>query len=61
MKLADYQDIHQDRSQFIVVPGHEVDKIENTIHAEEQYKVVKKIHVVQEPVSKLNKTDIKNV
>jgi hypothetical protein len=60
MTLAEYQEIHTDRSTFIVKPNHQVDLIEKVILKFPAYNVVKKNNVTDEPSDVLNETTIDN-
>jgi hypothetical protein len=48
MKPSKYNQIHKKRDNFIVVPGHETNKIESVVQAESDYNVVEKSLVPQE-------------
>lgn len=59
--LSVYENIHADRSAFIIVPGHQVESIEEVIMKTADYNVVKKNKTVSEPTDGLNKTPVTNV
>lgn len=60
MKPSKYEEIHQDRSQFIIIPGHQVASIEETVISTPKYTVVKKIVPVPKKAEHLHKTDVDN-
>ena len=51
--LHEYNKIHEDRDLFVVLPGHEVLKVENVVRKEPNYLVVKKHITPPETVAKL--------
>ncbi len=57
---SEYQDIHEDRDCFIVIPGHQIDPIEKVLKKASLYYVVKKNNSVEEPSGELNATMIDN-
>lgn len=60
MLLNEYQEIHTNRSTFIVIPNHQVDPIETVIKETPNYNVVKKNNTTDEPSGGLNTTSIVN-
>jgi hypothetical protein len=62
MKLSEYQDIHGQRSTFIVRRDHQVDPIETVVKAGSIYNVVKKKNTTPDPLqgASLNNTTIDN-
>ena len=58
--LDDYAKIHVDRDSFVVKPNHQVIPIEEVIHEEPTYSVVKKYNSMPEPNDTLNITTIDN-
>ncbi len=58
--LSTYKEIHSDRDAFIVLPHHEIDKIESVIKRTKDYIVVKKNNTVPEPIHGLNETPSNN-
>ena len=60
MKLSTYQDVHSNRDTFIVLPGHQVDTIEETTKRTKNYWVVQKNNSTPEPSDILNDTPIDN-
>ncbi|HET7320346.1 MAG TPA: hypothetical protein VFI84_02025 [Candidatus Saccharimonadales bacterium] len=60
LKLSDYQDIHKDRSTFIVKRTHQVDRIEKIVRKEPEFSVVMKNNTAPEPGKKLNDTSVDN-
>ena len=54
--LSTYQEIHLNRSSYILKPGHEVSNIENVTQVKSGYGVVKKNHSTAEPSNNLNIT-----
>lgn len=60
MKLSVYTSIHADRKTFVIVPGHQVDSIEEVVDETPDYVVVKKKELVPEPTDGLNRTSVNN-
>lgn len=42
LRPSEYNDIHQNTSQFVVLPGHNLPKIERIVHSNKEYLVVEK-------------------
>ncbi|MES2630675.1 MAG: hypothetical protein V4611_01840 [Patescibacteria group bacterium] len=61
MLLVEYQKIHADRNNFIVLPDHQVDPIEKVVKKTPGYNVVKKNNSIIEPTGTLNVTAINNI
>jgi hypothetical protein len=61
LKPSIYAELHKNRSQFIVLPGHEVPTIEKIIYKNENYLVVEKNIVPPKSDGNLNPTTISNV
>ena len=61
MKPSQYDQIHKQRDRFVIVPGHETNKIEEVISRENGFFIIKKIIDLPINAKKLNKTDIQNV
>ena len=60
MLLSKYKTIHKQRSTFIVVPDHEVERIEKVLEKADGYSVVKKNNITSEPGADLNITTVDN-
>ncbi len=60
IKLSVYQDIHENRSAFIIKPNHQVEEIEKIIKTKPGYSVVEKNNSTPEPNNVLNDTVINN-
>lgn len=60
IKLSVYQQIHENRSAFIIKPKHQVEAIEKIIRTEKSYSVVEKNNSTAEPSNTLNTTTIDN-
>lgn len=60
MKHETYQEIHENRSAFVVKPDHQVHEIEKVISTSDKYIVVEKNKTTPEPGGTLNKTEIEN-
>ena len=60
IQLSEYQEIHVDRSTFIVKTDHQVDPIEDVIAIQEGYNVVMKNNTTPEPNDTLKNTTIDN-
>lgn len=61
IKLNLYNDLHNNRKQFLIKPGHEVLAIERIVLTTPNYAVVEKFVTPPETVPKLQTTDIENV
>jgi hypothetical protein len=62
LKLSEYQNIHEDRDTFIVMPHHQVDPIEKVLWSGSEYNIVMKNNSTADPVKGkiLNDTTIDN-
>ncbi len=62
MKPSEHKALHQNTSQFVVIPGHSVPNVERIIHTTDTYMVVEKYEAPPLPPTdgKLNTTDIDN-
>jgi hypothetical protein len=58
--LSEYQRIHTNRDTFIVLPNHQVDRIEKVLKKTATYVVVKKNNSTPEPTDGLNSTAVDN-
>ena len=56
LKPAEYTALHQNSSQFIVIPGHEVPTIERVVNKSNDYLVVEKYETPPETATELNPT-----
>jgi hypothetical protein len=56
LKPSAYQEVHQNSSQFIVLPGHNMLKIEKIVQSYPTYLVVEKIIAPPDKVTKLKNT-----
>jgi hypothetical protein len=63
LKLSNYQSIHEDRNTFIVLPDHQVDKIEKVLWSGADYNIVVKNNSTPDPVAgkMLHDTKIDNL
>lgn len=61
MSLPDYNKIHKDEKAFIVIPGHETNKIERIVRKTTKYNVVQKHVQPPKRVEKLQRTEVNNV
>ena len=61
MKLSVYQKIHVRRDTFIVLPNHQVDRIESVIKVTPAYTIVRKKNLTPQPSGGLNTTSVNNV
>jgi|AntRauTorckE6833_2_1112554.scaffolds.fasta_scaffold00630_3 hypothetical protein len=59
MKLSEYDDLHNNRKLFIVMPEHEVKEIERIKDANDEYAVVEKRLEPSETAEKLQSTPTK--
>ena len=60
LTLKKYQELHKNRSKFIVIPGHEVSNIEKVIAEKPMYNEVEKNITPPIGVVSLNKTTVNN-
>ncbi len=60
MSLDAYRSVHNDRSYFIVLPGHETVAIEKVIAKSAKYSVVEKFITPSEKATTLNTTTVNN-
>ncbi len=60
MLLSEYDEIHLDRSAFVVKPNHQVDPIEKVVKETPKYNVVRKNNSTPEPSDELNVTTVDN-
>lgn len=60
MLLSVYQKIHENRKAFVIIPKHQVKKIEKVIATKDGYSVVEKYRLTPEPGSNLNSTSVNN-
>ena len=60
MTLDRYDEIHKDRKQFLILPGHQVEPIEDIIETRPEYMVVRKRITPPEVPVKLNRSSIDN-
>lgn len=58
LKPSRYLELHQNESQFIVLPGHQVLKVERIIKSEKDYLVVEKYVTPPTKVKRLHQTDV---
>lgn len=58
MKPSKYEQLHQNSSQFVLVPGHEIPEIERVVFRNERFVVVEKFITPPQGPAKLNSTDI---
>jgi hypothetical protein len=57
---SEYEELHQNRSQFILIPGHEVVEVERVLFETPRYEVVEKYAAPPKFGNKLHKTKIDN-
>lgn len=60
MKSSQYKDLHQNNSQFVLVPGHDIPEIERIVQKSDDYIVVEKYRNPPETAEKLKPTAIDN-
>ena len=60
LKISEYEQLHQNSSQFVILPGHNVPSAERIVREGELYFVVEKNKTPPKNPKKLNKTDIDN-
>jgi hypothetical protein len=60
IKPSIYGKIHKNRKRFIVIPEHNIEKIEKIISVNKKYIVVEKYYSPPENPQELNKTSIDN-
>jgi len=61
LRLSEYQEIHHNRSRFILLTNHETVALENVTAKRLKYSVVEKFETPPEVATVLNTTSIKNV
>lgn len=61
MTLGEYARLHQDRNQFIVVPGHETANVETTIAHKKRFSLIRKFFKAPEKGASLKTTPTNNV
>lgn len=61
LKPSRYDEIHQHRNRFVIITGHEVEKIEKIIKKEAEFCIVEKFTLPPESVRGLQVTDANNV
>jgi hypothetical protein len=61
LKPSQYQKLHQNKKQFVVLPGHVTNRIERVIKSTPYYHVVEKYISSLPKASKLHKTNLHNV
>ncbi|MFI5212792.1 MAG: hypothetical protein ACHQTE_02415 [Candidatus Saccharimonadales bacterium] len=60
LKPSVYNEIHESRDRFVVLPGHEVVAIEQTVGIAGKYYIVEKDETPPEDVSELQSTSLNN-
>ncbi len=60
LKPSKYRELHQNRSQFLLIPGHNVPEIERIVLNEDKYMVVEKYKVPPLKAARLNATPSDN-
>lgn len=60
MTPGEYKELHQNHSQFVLVPGHEVPEIEQVVRSGDNYIAVEKYKEPPKSAEKLKPTDIDN-
>lgn len=58
LKLSKYEELHQNRCQFILLPGHNVPEIERIVQSEDDYIVVEKYFTPPKAKGKPNPTNL---
>jgi hypothetical protein len=58
LKPSEYNDLHQNSSQFILLPGHDIAEVERTVKATDKFIVVEKFKTPPKSSGELNKTDL---
>lgn len=61
MKISTYKELHFDRHNFIVLPGHETNEIEDTIVKKKRFSLVRKFFKPPEDGVNLKQTPTNNV
>lgn len=60
LKPSRHKSLHQNNSQFVVLPGHNIPDIERLVKNTPKYLVVEKYVTPPKKATKLHKTDINN-
>jgi hypothetical protein len=58
LTAKEYRKLHQNRDQFIVLPGHSMPELERTVKSEEKYVIVEKYLTAPEKANKMHPTDL---
>jgi hypothetical protein len=61
IKLSQYSKIHKNRSNFVIVPGHSVRRIERIVQKRPSYWVLEKFIDLPKKADGLNSTNVDNV
>ncbi len=61
MSIQQYEKVHADRKQFIVIPDHEVVSVEEVVYQMADYTIVKKLIEAPEQPDTLHQTPVFNV
>lgn len=61
LKPSEYDELHQNNSQFVLVPGHEVPEIERVVFRSDTFIVVEKFITPPPGANKLNSTNLNNL
>lgn len=57
---SDYEEIHKNKKQFILIPGHHVPEVERIVKSYKDYIVVEKFITPLKSPNNLHKTDVDN-
>lgn len=60
MSPAKYKQLHQNSSQFVLLPGHNVPELERVVDGSKEYIVVEKVITPPAQGKRLNPTDLEN-
>lgn len=60
LRPSEYKEFHQNSSQFVIVPGHQVAAIERIIYNDEKIMVVEKFETPPQTATTLNPTSANN-
>ncbi|HUP26205.1 MAG TPA: hypothetical protein VM124_00995 [Candidatus Limnocylindrales bacterium] len=60
MKPSEHKALHQNTSQFVIIPGHNVPNIERVMRTTDEYTVIEKYNTPPPAVGKLRATQVDN-
>lgn len=58
LRPSRYEEIHENRSRFTIIPGHEVKSIERIVEENDGYSIIEKYSTPPDAAAELNVTDV---